>query len=87
MIMGLVGCKSKSVKEVEKQISSIGVVNEDSGELIESAENAFMALSADEQNKVSNYNTLVMAKNTYADLPVKLTLDNYEKYIKISYQC
>ncbi len=48
-----------------KLIDSIGKVSTSSGPIITEAENSYNSLSAEEKAKVSNYQTLVNAKNDY----------------------
>lgn len=59
-----------AVTNVEKLIDAIGTVvyTEDCGARIDAAYNAFMALKASQQNKVSNYDTLSRALSEYARL-------------------
>ena len=52
----LCGCKSHEVKEAEDQIDSIGEITTESGLAISEAEEAYAALSADEQKDVWNGN-------------------------------
>lgn len=83
--LSLAGCgKSESVKNVESLISSIGTVTLDSEEQITAANEAYNALSDEEKKQVSNYDTLLDAEKEYDSLGIKLTKDNYEKYLNIS---
>jgi len=67
--MGLYGCKSESVKNVEKLIDEIGTVTEYSEPQIEAAERAYRALTEDEKMDVANYNRLLDARYTYDRIP------------------
>lgn len=63
MILSLAGCgKSAAVKETEELIKSIGEVTVDSKDAIETAENAYAALSEADQKAVSNYGVLTAAR-------------------------
>ena len=87
MCLSLVACgKSEEVTNVESLISAIGSVSENSENAIVAAENAYNALTPDDKNKVSNYNTLLDARKTYDAIPkeIELTKDNIGEYIAIS---
>jgi hypothetical protein len=92
MCLPLVACgkskeiKSEEVKNVESLISAIGSVSENSEAAILEAENAYNALTQDDKNKVSNYNTLLDARKTYDAIPkkIELTVDNFRDYFHIS---
>lgn len=83
MCLSLSACKSEEVKAVEEAISAIGVVSLDSEKAIIDAEKAFAALSEDDKNKVSNYNSLLEARSKYDDIPKEITLttSNIKNYI------
>ncbi len=53
------------VKNVEKMIDNIGQVTIESEEAITAAEESYEALSEEDKAKISNYETLVTAKETY----------------------
>lgn len=61
----LTACKSEETRSVESLIRDIGEVTENSGEQIENAREAYNALSAEEQGKISNYIVLDEAEKTY----------------------
>lgn len=84
--MGLCGCKSEAVKNVEKLIDDIGTVTEYSEYQIEAAEQAYHALTEDEKMDVSNYNRLLDARNTYDRIPKAITLTpyNFKEYFAFS---
>ena len=85
LMVGLCGCgKSEAVKNVEQMINEIGTVSFDSEEKIIASEEAYNLLTPEEKNQVKNYNTLIEAKEKYDALGIKLTMDNYEKYLNIS---
>jgi len=87
MCLPLCACgKSEEVKNVESLISAIGAVSENSETAIVAAESAYNALTQDDKNKVSNYNTLLEARKTYNAIPkeIELTKDNIGEYITIS---
>lgn len=62
------GCKSSAVKNVEKVINNIGTVSLESGEAINEAEKMYMALTENQKDDVTNYYTLVEARETYNSL-------------------
>lgn len=65
-MIALVGCgKSDTVKKVEEAITAIGVVNEDSGAVINNAESLYDVLTDKEKEKVENRVELVNARSTY----------------------
>lgn len=76
--------KSEAVKNVEQEINAIGNVTLDSEEMISTAEKAYDALTEEEKLKVQNYSTLLEARQQVDSLGIKLTLDNYEKYLNVS---
>lgn len=87
MCLSLVACgKSEEVKNVESLISAIGAVSENSEAAIVAAEKAYNALTQDDKNKVSNYNTLLDARKTYDAIPkeIQLTVDNFRDYFNVS---
>lgn len=85
MCLSLCACgKSEAVKAVESLIADIGTVSVSSGDKIRVAEEAYAALSAEEQKKVNNFDVLEKAKDDFAQLGVHLTLDNYDKYLDVS---
>lgn len=55
-----------TASDVIALIEAIGNVTRDSGEAIEAARAAYDSLSADEQDKVTNYNVLIKAEQEYA---------------------
>lgn len=55
-----------TASDVIALIEAIGNVTRDSGEAIEAARAAYDSLSADEQDKVTNYNVLTKAEQEYA---------------------
>ena len=57
-----------TVEEVEKLIDAIGKVDKSSGDKINAARSAYDALSAEDQKKVSNRETLFAAETAYAKL-------------------
>ena len=57
-----------TVEEVEKLIDAIGKVDKSSGDKINAARSAYDALSAENQKKVSNRETLFAAETAYAKL-------------------
>ena len=60
--------KSEAVKNVEAMIDTLGEITLESIDAICSAEAAYHALTADEQEKVSNYETLTNARDAYYEL-------------------
>ncbi len=76
--------KSEAVKNVEQMIADIGTVTLDSGGRISEAETAYESLSEENKSKVSNYYTLLEARSKFDSLGIKITLDNYEKYLSVS---
>jgi hypothetical protein len=74
----LCGCKSHEVKEAEDQIDSIGEITTESGLAISEAEEAYAALSADEQKDVENYQILIDARDTYQSI----ALDSFQSAIE-----
>lgn len=85
--VGLCGCKSKSVKNVEKLIDEIGTVTEYSVYQIEEAEQAYRALTEDEQMDVENYNRLLDARYTYDKIPKAITLTPYNCKEYFAFSC
>lgn len=61
----LTACKSAEAKAVEQQIDSIGIVTEESHELIQEARMAYENLSKQDKGKVGNYSSLEEAANLY----------------------
>ena len=85
MCLSLCACgKSEAVKNVENLISGIGSVTISSSAAIKEAEEAYNALSDEEQTKVKNYSDLEKAKKDFAALGIQLTIDNYENYLNVS---
>lgn len=86
MCIGLCGCKSEAVENVEKLIDEIGTVTEYSESQIAAAEEAYRALTEDEKMDVSNYNRLLEARNTYDMIPKFITLTpyNFKEYFAFS---
>jgi len=85
MALSLCACgKSEAVKAVEGLIEAIGPVSISSAESIKKAEEAYAALSAEEQKQVKNYDDLEEAKKNYNDLGIVLTVENYDKYLNVS---
>lgn len=70
MCFSLVGCaqKSQDVKNTEVMIKAIGTVTQDSGEDIVTAEKFYNKLTSEEKGQVSNYNTLIQARNDYNEM-------------------
>lgn len=80
MSLSLCGCgKSKAVANVETLISAIGDVSLDSGAAISSAQNAFDALTPDEQSDVENYAILVDSQATFQKMESERILEEQEK--------
>jgi len=75
-LLALTACSA--ISGVEQKISSIGTVTLEKQTAIEEAEAAFNALSADEQAKVSNYETLQAARAVLDEL---LAVSNVEQQI------
>lgn len=87
MILSMCACeKSEAVKNVENLISGIGSVTISSFAKIQEAEEAYYALSDEEQTKVKNYKELEKAKKDLESLGVLLTIDNYENYLNVGVQ-
>lgn len=76
--------KSEEVKAVEDLISKIGTVTFSSSEDIQNAQNAYDALSDEDQKKVGNYQTLEDAKKAFDALGTQITLENYTNYLNVS---
>ncbi|WP_322180658.1 hypothetical protein [Neglectibacter caecimuris] len=86
LLLTLCACgKSEEVKSVEKLIAGIGEVTFESEIKITEAENAYNNLIEEDQQKVENYNILLSAKEQYKNLGIKLTRDNYEKYLAVDF--
>ncbi|MBR4889587.1 MAG: hypothetical protein IKU17_10625 [Clostridia bacterium] len=69
LCLSLCACgKSEAVKHVEAMIGSIGEVTLESIEPIRAAEDAYNALTEEEQKKVGNYKTLTEARDAYYEL-------------------
>jgi len=75
LILALVLClslsacgKSEAVKNVEAMIDALGEITLESIDAIRSAEDAYNALTEDEQKKVDNYETLTQARDSYYEL-------------------
>lgn len=69
MMFSLCACgKSKEATAVEGLIAEIGKVSADSREQIETAENAYNALSDKDKQSVENYSTLEDAKSTLENI-------------------
>ena len=68
MILPIASCgKSEEVKNVESLISSIGTVTENSQASINTARDAYEALSAEDKGKVKNYDALLNAQSAYVE--------------------
>lgn len=76
-ILTLVGCKSSAAKETEKAIMQVGEVTLDSGDAIEYAEKRYMALTEKQKNQVTNYFTLILAKEQYDILVTANKIDEH----------
>ncbi len=59
---------SAEAREVIRLINAIGTVTRESGDAIEAAEEAYAALTAEQKEEVSNYQTLTAARETYDTL-------------------
>ena len=59
---------SAEAREVIRLINAIGTVTRESKEAIEAAEEAYAALTAEQKDEVSNYQTLTAARRTYDTL-------------------
>lgn len=69
MCLSLCACgKSEAVKNVEAMIDALGEITLESIDAIRSAEDAYDALTEDEQKKVGNYKTLTEARDAYYEL-------------------
>ena len=69
LCLSLTACgKSEAVKNVEAMIDALGEITLESIDTIRSAEDAYNALTADEQKKVDNYETLTEARDSYYEL-------------------
>ncbi len=90
MCLSLCACgKSEAVKNVEAMIDALGEITLESIDAICSAEDAYFALTEDEQKKVDNYEILAEARDAYYELALvgnwyssEISLDvesNYEK--------
>lgn len=77
----LTGCKSAEVKAVEEAIKAIGTVTIDSVDSVTAAEDLYNALSADDQGKVSNAETLTEAGKALADIMTKAFLDDLNQLV------
>ena len=65
----LCGCgKSEAVKNVEAMIETLGEISLESIDAIRATEDAYEALTGEEQKKVKNYDTLVEARDSYYEL-------------------
>lgn len=66
LCLSLCACgKSEAVKNVEAMIDALGEITLESINAICSAEDAYNALTEDEQKKVKNYETLTKARDSY----------------------
>lgn len=69
LCLSLCACgKSEAVKNVEAIIDALGEITLESIDAIRAAEDAYSALTEDEQKKVENYEILVDARNRYYEL-------------------
>ena len=69
LCLSLTACgKSEAVKSVEAMIDALGEITLESIDAIRSAEDAYNALTEDEQKKVGNYKTLTEARDAYYEL-------------------
>lgn len=69
MCLSLCACgKSEAVKNVETMIDALGEITLESIDAIRAAEDAYAALTEEEQPKVSNYKTLTAARDSYYEL-------------------
>ena len=86
MCLSLCACgKSEAVKSVEDLIDGIGNVTISSSAKINEAEEAYNSLSTEEQGQVKNYKNLEKARQAFNALGIPLTLENYEKYLNVSF--
>lgn len=69
----------QAVTNVETLINEIGTVTTESDNAITKAEKAYNNLSADEQAKVLNYNTLQKAKDEYEKLVTDFLIGRWER--------
>lgn len=67
--MGACG-KSEEVKSVEAMIEALGAVTKDSGNAICAIDDAYEALTEEEQKKVRNYHTFLQEKEAYYELTI-----------------
>ena len=82
LCLSLTACgKSEAVKNVEAMIDALGEITLESIDAIRSAEDAYNALTADEQKKVENYKSLTAARDAYFELA--LVGDWAELYINL----
>ena len=63
--VALIGCKSSIVKSAEKAINDIGTVSIESEELIIEAEKLYASLTENQKDDVTNYFTLLEAREEY----------------------
>ena len=69
LCLSLTACgKSEAVKSVEAMIDALGEITLESIDAIRSTEDAYNALTEDEQKKVGNYKTLTEARDAYYEL-------------------
>ena len=68
LLFSLSGCISKEAAAVDKLILAIGDVSENSGAEIESAENAYFALTEEQKAEIKNYQQLLDARKKYDEL-------------------
>lgn len=69
LCLSLTACgKSEAVKNVEAMIDALGEITLESIDAIRSTEDAYNALTEDEQKKVGNYKTLTEARDAYYKL-------------------
>lgn len=69
LCLSLCACgKSEAVKNVEAMIDTLGEITLESIDAIRAAEEAYSALTEEEQKKVKNYKTLTEARDAYYEL-------------------
>lgn len=75
MVLSLCACKSSEAKAVEQQIKNLGEITLDSEQAIKEAEDAYNALSSEDQASVKNYDMLEQAESRYMVISLEKEID------------
>lgn len=81
----LVGCKSRDVRNVEKNINEIGTISVEKEEEIVNARNAFELLSSEDKTQVSNIEDLIAAESQLKVCKAEQAIDQIGDLEELTY--